>query len=208
MRMSPDQASWVEAAFDHPAFLVLRGRAAPSLILDVDPLRVVWANTGAAAVLGAADAATLTRRLRDGLGRELAGLARALQPGAAPRLQRLRIARAPASLNLTILCCRPTGPEASRIVLAVVGPSLVVRAASGEPAAWEDSLVVPGPEDINEMVGTVCLEEPEPVPGPLQQPAPSFQAELQNLREELGAGSKWRFLWQTDAVGSALADRR
>src|SRR5437588_741169 len=82
--------------------------------------------------------------------------------------------------------------------LAVVGPSLVVRSASGEPAAWDDSLVVPGPEDIDERARSGSFEEPKPAPRPVKT-ALSFEAELQNLREELGASSKWRFLWQTDA---------
>ena len=199
MRMSPDQAAWVEAAFGHPAFLALREKAAPSFILDFEPVKVVWANTAATAVLGAVGGTALAGRLQNALRRELADLARALQPGAAPRLQRLRIATAPASSNLTVLCCRRASPKAS-LVLAVVGPSLVRPDAGGRAAAWDDSLVVPGPEDMDEAIDVRAFEEPEAVPRPVL-PVRSFEAELQTLREELGGSSKWRFLWQADGAG-------
>ncbi|MDE2364812.1 MAG: PAS domain S-box protein, partial [Hyphomicrobiales bacterium] len=132
----------IEAAFADPAFASLRQSGAPVFVIASDPVRVAYANPAAEALFGA-NAAAISRRIANagepGALRLLA-LARALPPGAPPRLERLRFFFGPVAETVTALCRRIGRADgASLFAVALLGvrarPDSVVPMAPPATAA-------------------------------------------------------------------------
>jgi PAS domain S-box-containing protein len=212
-----------------PAFAALQASGAPIVAAAGDPPRVVHLNESAAAVFGV-DARALTERLfADGqpcAGR-LRELVESVRHGAAPRLERLRVAFGDEMRTVTVLCRTLRGAD---------GPSCFVVAALGvrgeAPPRSEATETAPSPGG-EETVATAdegrAVEAPAPSEPPREGAAatespPVVEAPVETtatddgvnaLRERLASrhGARLpRFLWKTDAqdrfvdVTQVLAD--
>ncbi len=171
--ISEDEARAAALMARESALASLSAAGAPILALAGDPLRVVYANAAAGLFFGPNVAAFGEALLR--AQERLAELLAQIPEGAAPRLERLRVAVGGAPQAVTLLCQRLDDDEGfCCFALAALG----LRASA--PAAESSS---------------------EPLPEPLAK-APGDATE--RLRAELAArhGTRpQRFVWKTDAEG-------
>lgn len=163
--------SEIEAALNEHQFGAIVGRSAPAFLASGEPMRVVWANAQALALFSADSVEALTSRCLDGQepgARQLARLARRLDPGAPARLQRLLFDIEGSSEMLTFLCRRFDGRSALFGVAALdVRPALLEGKALAQSAPGkfpQTSEPSQRPETISVQHGETETRQENPAP--------------------------------------------
>ena len=205
----PSLTRAVEAALSEPPFASLIEAGGALLVAAGHPVQILYANQPALALFGA-QAEAMARRLftaPDPGARRVSELSRSLVPGAAARLEKLRLYSGLRAQMLTVVCRRTLGPQ-PLFILAVPAaphlkqtqPDLTSMVMQPEPAPQE---IMPQP--IAPVVAAPILVEVHKPLVPAAMP-PKISAHRSagevaaDVAMRLKGSENVRFLWQTDAA--------
>ncbi|MDE2578200.1 MAG: PAS domain-containing protein [Hyphomicrobiales bacterium] len=127
----------IDAALAEPGLAALRRAGAPIVVFSIDPPEAVFANKAARALFGD-DLPALTRRLLHGgepAVQRIVALARAVSPGAPPRLERLRFFFGPVPETVTVMCRKIADDAGALFAIAALG----VRGGEADASAASSS---------------------------------------------------------------------
>ena len=205
----------IDALLAEPAIATLIAGGAPVLVVAIDPVRVVWANGPAQILFRTSRPDEISRRaLTAGAGSSRLGeLARTLQPGAPPRLERVRLVIGRNVETLTFLC-RRTDNSARLFLAAALGTRPLRNDGGAMPAPMCAFTTdgAPSAEPIKLADVTLPVEDLAPVED-ISEPAvatlahiPSFTPNIRSatevaadLAERFQDAPVVRFLWKSDA---------
>jgi PAS domain S-box-containing protein len=201
-----------------PAIASMARAGAPIAAAAGSPAQVIYANPAALALFGVADCAGLTGLLFSPEAGRLSHVVQTLTPGAAPRLERVRLPDDAPTETVTLLCRRTSGAD-PLFVFAGLGrrggfsrtqpapSSLAAPVAEGLSEEVSDSLASPTEAELVEhaAIESAAVEtaDAETVAEWTQASgaaSESFLAFKADMEQRFPGLPPARFLWRTDAA--------